>query len=152
MTWDERGAVVTAATGLINLAGRILFAYFFGAVAGIGHFRRSKMMEGYAKSTGFPIPAIAGWPVGVWLIAGAASIALGIWPDLGALMIAAFLIPAALFFHAFWQLEEQTQKQTQTMFFWRNMIGLGACAMMLGTFVALGPALRFTITAPLFNF
>ena len=127
---------MSVANGVIVLAGRILFAAFFGAVAGIGHIRRSKMMEGYAKSAGFPIPAIAGWPVGVWLIAAAASIALGIWPDVGALMVAAFLVPAALFFHAFW----------------RNMIGLGACAMMFGTFVALGPALRFTITAPLFNF
>lgn len=140
------------ATGAITLAGRILFAYFFGAVAGMGHIRRTKMMEGYAKSMGFPIPAIAGWPVGVWLIAGAASIALGVWPDLGALMIAAFLIPAALFFHAFWRLEDLQQKQPQTQFFWRNMIGLGACAMMFGTFVALGDALRFTITRPLFNF
>jgi uncharacterized membrane protein YphA (DoxX/SURF4 family) len=143
---------VSAATGGIVLAGRVLFAYFFGAVAGVAHFRRTKMMEGYAKSTGFPIPAIAGWPVGVWLIAGAASLALGIWPDLGALMLAAFLIPAAAFFHAFWKIEDPTQKETQTSFFWRNMIGLGACAMIFGTFVALGPALRFTITAPLFKF
>jgi putative oxidoreductase len=143
---------MSAASGVIVLAGRILFAYFFGAVAGIGHIRRTKMMEGYAKSAGFPIPQIAGWPVGLWLIVGAAFIALGIWPDLGALMIALFLIPAAMFFHAFWELEEQGQKQTQTQFFWRNMIGLGACAMMFGTFVALGPALRFVITRPLFKF
>ncbi len=143
---------MSAATGAIDLAGRILFAYFFGAVAGVGHFRRSKMMEGYAQSAGFPVPGVAGWPAGAWLIAGAASIALGIWPDVGALMIAAFLIPAAIFFHAFWKLEDLAQKQTQTSFFWRNMIGLGACAMVFGTFVALGPALRFTITAPRFKF
>ena len=143
---------MSAATGVIDLIGRVLFAYFFGAVAGVGHFRRSKMMEGYAKSAGFPIPAIAGWPVGVWLTAAAGSIALGIWPDLGALMIALFLIPAAIFFHAFWKLEDPSQRQPQTMYFWRNMIGLGACAIMFGTFVALGHALRFTITAPLFNF
>ena len=40
---------------------------------------------------------------------------------------------------------QPTQKQTQTSFFWRNMIGLAACAMMFGTFVALGPALRFIL-------
>ena len=143
---------MSVATGVIVLAGRVLFAYFFGAVAGIGHIRRTKMMEGYAKGAGFPIPAVAGWPTGVWLIAGAASIALGIWPDIGALMIAAFLIPAAMFFHAFWKLEDPQQKQPQTQFFWRNMIGLGSCLMMFGLFVALGPALRFTITRSLFNF
>jgi uncharacterized membrane protein YphA (DoxX/SURF4 family) len=143
---------MSATAAVIVLAGRVLFAYFFGAVAGVGHFRRSKIMEGYAKSAGFPVPAIAGWPVGVWLIAGAVSLALGIWPDLGVLMFALFLIPAATFFHAFWKIEDPAQKQTQTQFFWRNMIGLGACAMIFGTFVTLGPALRFTITAPLFKF
>ena len=90
--------------------------------------------------------------MGVWLIVGAASIGLGIWPDIGALMVAAFLIPAALFFHAFWRIEDPAQKQTQTSFFWRNVIGVGACAVMFGTFVALGPALRYTIAAPLFTF
>jgi len=143
---------MSASTGLIVLLGRLLFAVFFGVVAGVGHFRRSKMMEGYAKSAGFPLPPIAGWPVGVWLIVGAASIGLGIWPDIGALMVAAFLIPAALFFHAFWRIEDPAQKQTQTSFFWRNVIGVGACAVMFGTFVALGPALRYTIAAPLFTF
>lgn len=66
-----------------------------------------------ARQTGFPIPAIAGWPVGLWLLAGALSVAVGVWPDLGSLMIAAFVVPAALFFHAFWKVEDQTQRQTE---------------------------------------
>jgi len=143
---------VSAATGAIVLAGRVLFAYFFGASAGVAHVRRTRMMEGYAQSTGFPIPAIAGWPAGLWLIAGAVSLALGIWPDVGALMVAAFLVPAAAFFHAFWKIQDPTQKSTQKSLFWRNMIGLAACAMIFGMFVALGPALRFTVTTPLFKF
>ncbi len=139
-------------TGAIVLGGRIVFASFFGAVAGVGHIRRSGQMEGYAKGAGFPVPAIAGWPVGIWLIAGAVSIALGIWPDVGALMIAAFLLPAAWFFHRYWTVGDPMQKMTQTQLFWRNVIGLGACAVMFGTFVALGPALRFSVTGPLFDF
>jgi hypothetical protein len=39
------------------------------------------MMEGYAKQMNFPLAAIAGWPTGLWLIAGSLSIALGVWPD-----------------------------------------------------------------------
>src|SRR6266498_1410554 len=104
---------MSAATGAIVLAGRVLFASFFGAVAGVGHIRRSDQMEGYSKGVGFPVPFIAGWPTGLWLIAGAVSIALGIWPDIGALMIA---------------------------------------AVLFGTFVALGPALRFSMTSALFDF
>ena len=56
-------------------------------------------MEGYAKQMNFPLPAIAGWPTGLWLIAGSLSIALGVWPDVGSLMIIAFLLPALVYFH-----------------------------------------------------
>jgi putative oxidoreductase len=140
------------ATGLIVLLGRVIFAYFFGAVAGVAHIRGSQGMEGYAKGSGFPLPPIAGWPVGVWLIAGAVSLALGFWPDIGALMIAAFLLTAALFFHRYWEVEDPGQKMTQTFAFWRNLLGIGGCAVMFGTFVALGPALRFSMTSALFDF
>jgi uncharacterized membrane protein YphA (DoxX/SURF4 family) len=110
------------------------------------------MFEGFTESRGFPVPAIAGWPVGVWLLAGSLSIALGVWPDIGSLMIAVFVVPAALYFHAYWTVEDQAQKQTQRQLFWRNAVVLAASLMMFGTFVALGPALRYTLTAPLFVF
>ena len=140
------------AAGAFVLAGRILFTAFFGAVAGIGHIRRSGMYEGFAKTSRFPVPSVAGWPAGVWLIAGSLSIALGVWPDLGSLMIAAFVVPAALYFHAYWKVEDQTQRQTQRQLFWRNAVVLAASLMMFGMFVALGLGLRYTITAPLFSF
>ena len=143
---------MSGSAGAIVLAGRILFAVFFGAVAGVGHIRRSPTYEGHAKQTGFPIPAITGWPVGLWLVAAALSVGLGAWPDLGSLMIAAFVVPAALFFHAFWKIEDQTQRQTQRGSFWRNVVFFAASLMMFGMFVALGPALRFTVTRPLFQF
>ena len=108
-------------------------------------------MEDYSRSARFPVPAVAGWPAGLWLIAGGFSIALGVWPDVGTLMIAAFVVPAAFWFHRFWSVEDE-QKMTQTQLFWRNMIALGASIAMFGMFATLGEALRFTVTEPLFNF
>jgi len=140
------------AAGVVVLIGRILFAYFFGVVAGVGHFRRDQMMRGYAQQAGFPVPAVAGWVAGLWLMLGAVSVGLGIWPDVGSLMIGAFVIPAALFFHRYWTLEDEMQKATQTQLFYRNLVILGAAVVFFGTFVTLGSELRFTITAPLFNF
>jgi putative oxidoreductase len=139
------------AAGVMVLIGRIVFAYFFGVVAGVGHFKRDQMMRGYAKQAGFPVPAVAGWVSGVWLILAAVSVGLGIWPDLGSVMIGAFVIPAT-FFHRFWTFEDETQKAAQRQLFYRNFVILGAAAVFFGSFVALGPELRFTITAPLFNF
>jgi uncharacterized membrane protein YphA (DoxX/SURF4 family) len=143
---------VSDVTGVAALFGRLLFAYFFGVVAGIGHFKKDEQMRGYAVQAGFPVPAVAGWVAGVWLIVGAVSVGLGIWPDLGALMIGVFVIPAALFFHRFWSTQDAAMRATQRQAFDRNLLILGASLVFFGAFVALGSALRFTITAPLFTF
>jgi putative oxidoreductase len=143
---------VSDATGVVVLIGRILFAFYFGAVAGVGHFKRDQMMRGYAQQAGFPVPAVAGWVAGLWLVLGAVSVGLGIWPDLGSVMIGAFVIPAALFFHRFWSFEDETQRTSQKQLFYRNLVYLGASLVFFGTFVALGSELRFTITGPLFDF
>jgi putative oxidoreductase len=118
-------------------------------VAGVGHFKRDQMMRGYAQQAGSPVPAIAGWVAGLWLILDALFVAVGIWPDLG---IGAFVIPAGLFFHRFWTLEDEMQRTAQTQLFYRNLIALGAALVLFGTFVTLGSELRFTITAPWFDF
>jgi putative oxidoreductase len=137
--------------GVAVLIGRLMFAYYFGVVAGIGHFKKDQMMRGYAQQAGFPVPAVAGWVAGVWLIFAAVSVGFGIWPDVGSLMIGAFVIPATLFFHRFWSFEDEAQKTLQTSAFYRNLIIFGASLVFFGTFVTLGSELRFTITAPLFH-
>lgn len=135
------------------LIGRILFSINFGPVAGVAfHIRQSKMAEGYARSINFPAPAIAGWPTGIWLSAASLSIALGVWPDVGALMVAAFVIPAAWWFHRFWEVEDPMQKQTATILFFPNLTFLGASIALFGLFVVVGDGLRFSITGPLFSF
>jgi putative oxidoreductase len=143
---------VSDAAGVAVLLGRLVFAYYFGAVAGVGHLKRDQMMRGYAKQAGFPVPAVAGWVAGVWLMVSAVSVGFGIWPDLGSLMIGAFVIPAALFFHRFWSFEDEAQKASQRHLFYRNLVILGASLVFFGNFVALGSELRFSITGPLFDF
>jgi hypothetical protein len=56
------------AAGVVVLIGRILFAYFFGAVAGVGHFKRDQMMRGYAQQGSRSRPSLGGSPgCGSWL-------------------------------------------------------------------------------------
>jgi putative oxidoreductase len=141
------------AAGLVVLVGRILFAVYFGFVAGYQfHVKQGAAAAGYAKQMNMPAPALGGWPTGAWLIAAAISIGFGIWPDVGALMIIVFLVIAAWFFHRFWEIEDQMQRLTASLLFWRNFFTVGACLMLFGTFVALGPALRFAVTSALFDF
>jgi uncharacterized membrane protein YphA (DoxX/SURF4 family) len=141
---------MTASAGGILLAGRILFALFF-VNAAVSHVQNDKMMRGYARQAGFPIPFLAGWPVGIWLGAGAVSVALGIWADLGSLMLGAFLVPAALFFHNFWKLDDPTQRQTQKGNFTRNVALLGASLALFAFFAVIGDGLRFAVTSSLFS-
>jgi uncharacterized membrane protein YphA (DoxX/SURF4 family) len=138
--------------GVVVLIGRLLFVYWFVAVTGLGHFKNDKMMRGFAKQSGFPVPALAGWVTGLWLTVGGFSVALGIWPDLGSLMLGAIAVPTALFFHRFWTHEDEMQKMLHTQLFYRNVIILGAALVFFGTFVTLGSELRFSITGPLFDF
>jgi putative oxidoreductase len=148
-----REDAMSTGVGIIVLIGRILFSAEFGPVAGIGfHIRQSTMAEGYARSMNFPVPAIAGWPTGIWLTAASLSIALGIWPDVGALMVAAFVTPAAWWFHRFWEVGDPMQKQTAQILFFRNLAFLGASLALFGLFVAIGDGLRFAVTGPLFSF
>jgi uncharacterized membrane protein YphA (DoxX/SURF4 family) len=143
---------MSAGAGLIFLVGRLVFGLYFTVVAGIqGHVRNSQMLEGYARSIGFPLAAISGWPTGVWLVVGGLSVALGILGDLGALMIAAFVIVAAINFHRFWEIEDETQKMTQQQLFGRNTTMLGTTLILFGVFTGFGSELRFVMTQALFS-
>lgn len=139
---------MSAAVGAIVLAGRLLFSTFF-VRSGWGHIKRAEGMIGYAKSSGLPLPYLAGWPSGVWLLAASASITLGIWPDVGALMVGVFVIPAAWFFHRYWAIEDPDQKRAQALSFWRNAEILGAALVMFALFGWIGSSLRFALTGPL---
>lgn len=141
---------MSVAAGVIVLVGRVLFSIIF-VRSGITHVRRQQAMGDYARSAPFPAPYLAGWPAGIWLLAASLSIALGIWPDLGSLMVAVFVVPAGLYFHRFWTVEDPAQRQTQVGNFLRNVTFLGASLAMFGFFASAGEGLRFTVTGPLFD-
>jgi len=139
------------AAGAVLLAGRIAVSLFFFFSASFHLFQRAQA-EGYAKSAGFPWPTLAGWPSGLYLLAAATSVSLGIWPDLGALLMGLWVIPTALWFHAFWKVEDRMQRMIQMQLFWRNVTFLGMAIVLFALFAGLGDAVRFTVTGPLFSF
>jgi uncharacterized membrane protein YphA (DoxX/SURF4 family) len=141
---------VSGSAGAILLAGRVLFAVFF-ANSAYGHFKNHTMMTGYAKQSGVPVPVVAGWPAGAWLAAAAVSVAVGIWADLGALMLAAFVVPASWFFHGFWRIEEPAQRQTHQVSFLRNAAFLGAALALFAVFASVDHGLRYAVTGSLFH-
>ena len=134
---------------IVVLIGRILFAALF-AQSAVGHFTQTKAMAGYAGAKGVPQPYLAtlagGFPLGL----GALSVLLGVWADLGALLLVVFLVPTALLMHAFWKEPDAQARQLEMIQFNKDLALAGASLMLLGLFSIAGHKLGLTITGPLF--
>jgi putative oxidoreductase len=134
---------------ILVLIGRVLFAVLFLG-AGINHVTQSKAMGGYAASKGVPAATIAVFGSGVLLLAGSLSVLLGIWADLGSLLLIIFLVPTAVLMHPFWK-ETGDARQLEMSQFLKDVALAGAALMLLAFFSYTGSKLGLTITGPLFN-
>src|SRR5437868_3119342 len=92
--------------GIALLIGRIVFSFFF-IYSGFNHLTKLSQYAQYAGASGVPAPTLLTALSGVMLLAGGLSILLGIKPRVGALLIAAVLIPAAFTVHKFWGIADQ---------------------------------------------
>ena len=135
---------------VIALIGRILFAVVFLS-SGVGHFTQTQAMTGYAASKGVPAakPAVLGG--GVVQLVGILMLVLGIWADLGALLLVVFLVPTAFLMHAFWKETDGQAKQLEMVQFLKDMSLAGAALLIFALVVKLGDGLGLTITGPLFR-
>jgi uncharacterized membrane protein YphA (DoxX/SURF4 family) len=113
------------------LIGRLVFGGFF-LYSGIHHFKDRKSMTGYAQSKNVPMAEAAVTGTGLAMIAGGASILLGIKPKLGAAAIAIFLGGVSPVMHDFWRIEDPTQRMHETVNFTKNLALLGAALALLG--------------------
>ncbi|MBW1597782.1 DoxX family membrane protein [Streptomyces sp. JJ38] len=135
---------------VLVLIGRILFTTLFLASA-FNHLTQTKAMAGYAASRGIPAATPATIGSGLLLLAGGLSVLLGVWADLGALLLAAFLVPTALLMHAFWKEEDAQARQGEMLHFLKDTALAGASLMLLAFFAYTGDELGLTLTGPLFT-
>jgi len=114
--------------------GRVLFVVIF-LVAGPHHFSGDAIA--HAQASGVPLAQLLVPLSGVLALLGGLSVALGFKARLGALLLAAFLLPVTLMMHRFWAIDDPQQAMLQQVMFMKNMSMLGA-ALMLSHFGA-GP-------------
>ncbi|WP_137872843.1 DoxX family protein [Rhodococcus sp. Q] len=134
---------------ILVLIGRILFSVLF-LTSALGHLTQSKAMAQYAASKGVPVPQLSVVVSGVVLVVGALSVLFGVWADLGALLLVAFLVPTAALMHNFWSESDAQARQTEMIQFNKD-IALAGAALMLFAFFAHTSDLGLTITGPLFT-
>lgn len=135
------------------LIGRLLFsALFIGA--GIGQLADLEGSTQYAASKGVG-PAQPGVIAsGVAFIVGGVSVALGIWGDLGALLLIITLIPLTFIMHKFWAERDPAAKQHEMSMFMKNIALIGGATVLFSIFArdTFGVGLPYTITDGAFSF
>lgn len=134
---------------LVLIIGRILFALIF-INSGIAHFTKTAAMTGYAQYKKVPAAKASVLLSGLVILLGGISIALGIYADLGALLIALFSIVSAFMMHNFWTIEDATAKQGETASFFKNL-SLGGAALMLFVLIGQGASIGASLGSPFFN-
>ena len=109
----------------VLLIGRILFTLIF-INSGIMHLTKVEALTGYATYKKVPAAKLSVTVTGLMILVGGLFIILGIYADLGALLIAIFLIPTAFMMHAFWKETDATAKQNETTGFFKDLALAGA--------------------------
>ena len=113
------------------LIGRILFGGFF-LYNGINHLRQRKSMASYTAAKGVPSPELAVTASAVPLIAGGASLLLGLKPKWGALAILGFLAGVSPVMHDFWRNQDPNERMNNMVSFTKNVALAGAALALLG--------------------
>lgn len=112
------------------LLGRLIFGGFF-LYNGIHHFVAHQSISQHAGSKNVPLPRVAVAASGVVLLAGGASILLGIKPKLGAAALIGFLATVSPAMHDFWSAEDARQRMNDTINFTKNMALIGSALALL---------------------
>jgi uncharacterized membrane protein YphA (DoxX/SURF4 family) len=134
----------------VFLIARILFALIF-LLSAVGHITKANAMAGYAKFKGAPGGKFGVIASGVAMGLGALMILLGIFGDLGSVLVFATLIPVSFYMHAFWKESDAQAKQMDQISFNKNVGLMGGALALFLLFAVTGANLGLTITGPLLH-
>jgi len=119
----------------VLVIGRVLFALIFVA-SGINHITKAEQMKGYAEFKKIPAAKASVILSGLLFLLAAASLILGVYADLGALVLAVLLVVMAVMFHNFWTQTDPQQKQTEQIAFFKNISMAGGALVMFAALAA----------------
>ena len=134
---------------VVLVIGRVLFALLF-INSGIAHLTKLEAMTGYAKYKKVPAAKLGVIVSGLMILIGGLYVALGIYADLGALLIALFLIPTSFLMHAFWKETDATAKQNESIGFFKDL-SLAGAALIIFVLVGSGADFGPSITSAFFS-
>ncbi len=134
----------------ILLIGRVLFAFIF-VTSGLNHLAKVDAMAGYAKFKKVPAAKFSVLVSGALMALGGLSIILGVYADLGALVIAILLFVMALKMHDFWTQTDAQAKQTEMISFFKNISMAGGALIIFAIAATEGSDYGWTLTDSLWQ-
>jgi uncharacterized membrane protein YphA (DoxX/SURF4 family) len=114
---------------ILFLVGRTFLAGIF-LLSAVGHFTQSEGMAQYAQAKGVPAAKAGVIASGVIALLAGLSLVLGVWTDLGALLLIVFLVPVTLMMHAFWQESDPQARSSEQINFNKNVALIGAALIL----------------------
>ena len=136
---------------VVFLIGRLLFVATFVLSGTRIHLIGYREGVEYARAAGSPLPEIGVPLSGTIAVVGGALIALGIWADLGALLIALFLVVITPIMHAYWRETDPQMRVMQNVNFMKNLAMLGGALILFYAYNQLQGDAGLSITDPLFG-
>ena len=136
---------------LVFLIGRILMGLVFVGAGIQVHLVARKQSAEMARGVGTPFPEVSVPLTGVVIVVAGLMVALGVWPDLAAILLILFLIAAAYLFHGFWRIEDAQEQGNQTGHFMKNIGLVGAALLIFYIYNQLQASAPLSLTGPLFG-
>lgn len=116
--------------GVAFLLGRVLIGGVL-AFMGVNHFLQTDAMTGYARSKGVPVARLSVLGSGLVLVLGGLSVALGLFPLLGAALLVAFHVVVTPTMHDFWNVDDPEAQQNEMTHFLKNAIITGGALLLV---------------------
>ena len=132
---------------VVFLIARILLVLMF-VMSGLFHFRKDSVE--YARAYGAPLPGLMVPLSGLAIAGGGLMVGLGVFADLGALIMAAFALLIAPIMHAFWKEKDEQMRQIQLSQFMKNVSIAGGALVVFWVYNQLQD-LPLSLTDSLFN-
>jgi putative oxidoreductase len=134
---------------VVNVVGRVLFAFLF-LQNGYNHLAHPKVMVPFGEYIGVPSPKLSVPGTGVMMLVGGVLIALGLWADLGAILLILFLPAAGFYGHAYWKETDPNMRAAQTAQFYKNIALTGAALFIFAIYGEFGDDVPASLGGPLF--
>jgi putative oxidoreductase len=130
---------------VVLLIGRVLFVGVFIMSGATVHLLKWRDGVAYARMKNVPAPELLVPASGVMAVVGGVLVALGLWADLGALLLAAFVFPVAVMMHAFWRLEDPMERLQDQVHFMKDVALGGAALALFALFQQFGDDIGLTV-------